>query len=207
MRAFAKEVSGDRVGSSYALVPGTAGGPTLAVLGHIDEIGLHVTHIDEDGYLRFGQVGGWDSVVLVGQRVRVVTREGPVAGVIARKPIHLIRGDDRRKAPELKELHIDIGARTAEETRERVRIGDVAVIDAEPVEFPHGRVVSRALDNRVGCFVAAQAARLVAEARRRPRRRARDGRDPGGDHLCRIPDEHVRPGSRRRDRDRPHPLD
>jgi putative aminopeptidase FrvX len=161
--AFAKEVSGDRVGSSSALVPGTAGGPTLAVVGHIDEIGLHVTHIDEDGYLRFGQVGGWDSVVLVGQRVRVVTREGPVAGVIARKPIHLLKDDDRRRAPELKELHIDIGARTAEETRERVRIGDVAVIDAEPVEFPHGRVVSRALDNRVGCFVAAQAARLVAE--------------------------------------------
>ena len=47
-------------GSSFARVPGTAGGPRLAVVGHIDEIGLHVSHIDDDGYLRFGQVGGWD---------------------------------------------------------------------------------------------------------------------------------------------------
>ena len=58
--AFADEVGGDLVGSSFARVRGTADGPTLAVVGHIDEIGLHVSHIDDDGYLRFGQVGGWD---------------------------------------------------------------------------------------------------------------------------------------------------
>ena len=161
---FAADVGADGVGSSYARVPGTSDGPTLAIIGHIDEIGLHITHIDDDGYLRFGQVGGWDSVVLVGQRVRVVTREGSVAGVIGRKPIHLLRGDDRQKAPELKELHIDIGVRSAEEARERVRIGDVAVIDAGPVEFPSGRVIARALDNRIGCFVAAEAARRVSES-------------------------------------------
>ena len=63
---FAAEVRGDRVGSSMARVPGTAGGPTLAVIGHIDEIGVHISHIDDDGYLRFGEVGGWDPIVLVG---------------------------------------------------------------------------------------------------------------------------------------------
>lgn len=162
--AFASEVGGDRVGSSYARVKGTGDGPTLAIIGHIDEIGLHVSHIDDNGYLRFGQVGGWDPVVLVGQRVRVMTKAGPLPGVIARKPIHVIRDDDRRKAPELKDLQIDIGASSAEEAAARVRIGDVAVVDAVAFELPGGRIVARALDNRVGCFVAAEAARLVAQA-------------------------------------------
>lgn len=160
--AFSQEVVADHLGSSRARVPGTADGPTLAVVGHIDEIGLHISHIDDDGHLRFGQVGGWDAVVLVGQRVRVNTRGGPIAGVIGRKPIHLIKDEDRKNVPELKDLHIDVGAKDGEEARELVRIGDVAVIDAAPVELPNGRLVSRALDNRVGCYVAAETARLVA---------------------------------------------
>ena len=138
--------------------------PRLVVVGHIDEIGLHVTHIEDDGYLRFGEVGGWDPRVLVGQRVRMMTRGGVVPGVIARKPIHLLKDEDRKKAPELKELHIDIGAKAADEARELVRIGDVAVIDAGPLEMRNDRVVARALDNRVGCYVAAESARLVAES-------------------------------------------
>ena len=162
--AFTDDVQVDHLGSSRARVPGTAGGPALAIVGHIDEIGLHISHIDDDGYLRFGQVGGWDPIVLVGQRVRLATRGGPVRGVIGRKPIHLLKDEDRKRVPELKDLHIDIGAKDGEQARELVRIGDVAVIDAGPVEFPNGRVVSRALDNRVGCYVAAEAARLVAES-------------------------------------------
>jgi endoglucanase len=162
--SFAQEVGGDRVGSSFARVPGTAGGPTVAVVGHIDEIGLHVSHIEDDGYLRFGQVGGWDAGVLIGQRVTLRARNGDVVGVIGRKPIHLLKDEDRKKVPELKELHIDIGAKDGDEARTLVRIGDVAVIDAAPLDFRHGRVVSRSLDNRVGCYVAAEAARLVAEA-------------------------------------------
>ncbi|MBV8943400.1 MAG: M42 family metallopeptidase [Solirubrobacterales bacterium] len=163
-RGFATEVASDNVGSSHARVPGTSGGPSLAVVGHIDEIGLHVTHIDDEGYLRFGGVGGWDPAVLVGQRIRLQTREGPLVGVIGRKPIHLLKEDDRKKVPELKHLHIDIGAVSGDEARQRVRIGDVGVIDGEPVELPNRRVSSRALDNRIGCHVAAETARLVAEA-------------------------------------------
>ena len=161
--AFAQEVGGDRVDSSFARVPGTAGGLTVAVVGHIDEIGLHVSHIEDDGYLRFGQVGGWDAGVLIGQRVALRTRNGDVTGVIGRKPVHLLKEDDRKKVPEIKELHIDIGAKDGDEARSLVRIGDVAVIDSEPLDFRHGRVVSRSLDNRVGCYVAAETARLVAQ--------------------------------------------
>jgi putative aminopeptidase FrvX len=161
---FAQEVGGDRVGSSFARVPGTAGGLTVAVVGHIDEIGLHISHIEDDGHLRFGQVGGWDATVLIGQRVRIRTRDGEVPGVIGRKPIHLLKDDDRRKVPETKELHIDIGAKDGDEAGKLVRIGDVAVIAAEPAVLRHERIVSRSLDDRVGCYVAAETARLVAEA-------------------------------------------
>ena len=126
MQPFADEVGVDNVGSSMARVPGTAGGPTLAVVGHIDEIGVHVTHIDDDGYLRFGQVGGWDPVDPgrpAGPAARRATARS--TGVIGRKPIHLLKDDDRKKVPELKDLHIDIGAKDGDEARELVRIGDV----------------------------------------------------------------------------------
>ncbi len=160
--AFSDDVRVDAVGSSMARVPGTADGPTLAVIGHIDEIGVHVTHIEDDGHLRFGEVGGWDPIVLVGQRLTIAARGGDVPGVIGRKPAHLIKADERDRAPKIKDLHIDIGAKDGDEAKEMVRIGDAGVIDVAPVELPNGRLVSRALDNRVGCYVAAEAARLVA---------------------------------------------
>jgi len=108
--------------------------------------------------------GGWDAQILVGQRLTIDTREGPLAGVVGKKPIHLLREEEAKKVAEIREMHIDIGARDGEDARSRVRIGDVAVIDAQPVELPNGRLVSRALDNRLGSYVALQAARIVAEA-------------------------------------------
>jgi putative aminopeptidase FrvX len=136
----------------------------LVVMGHIDEIGLIVTHIDDEGYLWFREVGGWDAQILVGQRVVLATREGEVSGVIGKKPIHLLREEERKKVAEVRELHIDIGAKDGAQARELVRVGDVAVIDGDPLELPNGRIASRALDNRLGSFVALEAARLVARA-------------------------------------------
>jgi putative aminopeptidase FrvX len=158
------EVTHDSVGSTVARVAGTAGGPVLAIVGHIDEIGLIVHHIDDDGFLWFTNVGGWDPVILVGQRLAIITRNGPVIGVVGKKPIHLLNEEERRKAPELKQLHIDIGAKDGGDARSMVRVGDVAVIAGEPVELPNDRLISRSMDNRLGCFVAYEAARLVAEA-------------------------------------------
>ena len=91
--AFA-EVEGDALGSSTARVAGTGGGPTVAIVGHIDEIGLIVTHVDDKGFLWFKGVGGWDPIVLVGQRLEVLTREGPVAGVVGKRPIHLLDAEE-----------------------------------------------------------------------------------------------------------------
>jgi putative aminopeptidase FrvX len=161
--AFA-EVSSDTVGSTVARVAGTGGGPSVAVVGHVDEIGLIVHHIDDKGFLWFTAVGGWDPIILVGQRVEIATRDGVVPGVVGKKPIHLMKDEDRKKVPLLKDLHIDIGAVDGDDARARVRIGDVAVISGRPVEYPNGRWVSRSMDNRIGCYVALEAARLVSEA-------------------------------------------
>src|SRR5215218_6580116 len=95
--AFA-DVTHDTVGSSVARVKGTADRPLLAVVGHIDD----------DGFLWFSGVGGWDPIILVGQRVEIATREGTVTGVVGKKPIHLLKEEERKQVPELRHLHIDI---------------------------------------------------------------------------------------------------
>ncbi|MBU6337716.1 MAG: M42 family metallopeptidase [Acidobacteria bacterium] len=161
--AYSDDVRADVMGSSVALVPGTADGPSLALVGHIDEIGLIVTHIEENGFLRFIGVGGWDPQVLVGQRVVLAAADGPLPGVVGKKPIHLLDADARKKVPEMKEMHIDIGATDGEEAAKLVRVGDTAVIAGEPVELQAGRVASRSMDNRIGSYVSYEAARLVAE--------------------------------------------
>ena len=163
--AFGADVETDLLGTPRARLEGAGADPRrLVVMGHIDEIGLIVTHIDDEGYLWFSGVGGWDAQVLVGQRVSLATRDGALPGVIGRKPIHLLRDEDRKKVAELRDLHIDIGARDGEQAAELARVGDVAVIAADPLELPNGRIAARALDNRLGSFVALEAARLVAQA-------------------------------------------
>src|SRR3954452_6811059 len=96
------EVTTDVMGSVWARGAGRAEGPPLAIVRHIDEIGLIVTHIDDNGFLRFMGVGGWDPQILVGQRVSVATREGEIAGVVGRKAIHLLREEERDKVPKLR---------------------------------------------------------------------------------------------------------
>ena len=165
--AFADEQASDGLGSSIARVGTQA--PLLAIVGHIDEIGLLVTHIDEKGFLWFTSIGGWDPQILVGQRVRVMTKDGDVPGVAGRKPIHLLDPDQRKKVVELKGMHIDIGAADGEEASSLVRVGDPVVIAAEPQPLLGERLVSKSMDNRLGAFVALESLRRCAE-----------GKGPGG---------------------------
>jgi len=161
---FADEVVLDAMGTSVARVGGRSEHPLLAVVGHVDEIALIVSHISDKGFLSVVSSGGWDPQVLVGQRVEVLTRSGPVRGVIGRKPVHVLEGEERKKAVEVKGLHVDIGVRDGDEARSLVREGDPIVITAEPVELRGDRIVSRSLDNRLGIYVALEVARRVSQA-------------------------------------------
>jgi putative aminopeptidase FrvX len=160
-RTFADDVAGDVSGNSLASVQ-VGGAPRIMLAGHIDEIGLMLTHVDEEGFLYFDGIGGWDPQVLVGQRIRVLTRQGAVLGVIGKKPIHLIKGDEKEKASKITDLWIDVGARDRTDALARgIRIGDPAVIHADTVELTADLLASRSVDNRIGAFVVLEALRLL----------------------------------------------
>jgi putative aminopeptidase FrvX len=164
-RAYASgfaDVRGDALGSCYATVNGD-GERSVAVLGHIDEIGLVVTHIDDEGFLWFRGVGGWVAAVLVAQRIRILTKDGPVPGVVGQKAPHLTDQEERDKPLRVDQLWIDIGAADGDDARSRVQVGDLAVIEQPIVDLVGSRLASRAVDNRAGAFVAAEAARLYAD--------------------------------------------
>jgi putative aminopeptidase FrvX len=160
--AFA-EVHGDTLGTSFARVRAGDGAPTLALVGHIDEIGVAVTTIGEKGLLSFTTIGGIGPEVLLGQRIRFAGQSGEVRGVVGRRRAKDRPGSERPRL-EHSDLHIDIGARDREDAEALVRVGDAGVWDGEPFELPNGRFVSRALDNRLGAYVALEAVRRIAEA-------------------------------------------
>jgi endoglucanase len=151
-------------GNSIATVNPT-GAPRVMLAGHVDEIGVMIVHVDDDGFLSFAPIGGWDSQVLVGQRVIIEGGTGPVVGVIGKKAIHMIKREDRDKVSKITDLWIDIGATNKAEALGRVRVGDAGVIATALQELPNGRLVSRSIDNRIGAFVVLEALRrLAAEA-------------------------------------------
>jgi len=174
------EVETDVLGSSRVCVPGTGGGPSLAVIGHIDEIGAVVTHLGDDGFASLRPLGGWDPHVLLGQRVEVLTRAGRIPGVVAARKQKVKRGEDR-KVLDHDDLVLDLGARDGEEARSLVRVGDAFVAAGPPLELRNGRVASRSFDNRIGCYVALEVARRVAES----------GGAPGDVHGLAVVQEEV----------------
>jgi putative aminopeptidase FrvX len=162
---FAESVRADVAGNSFATLGGD-GRPRVMFAGHIDEIGIMVSHIDDEGYVSFDPIGGWDHQVFVGQRVRLLGREGPVAGVVGKKAVHLMEKEDREKVSKVEELWIDVGATSRAEAERRLRIGDPGVLAAGVLEFPNGRLVSRCIDNRIGAFVVLEALRQLADGAR-----------------------------------------
>jgi len=158
---FAK-VRSDVAGNSLADV-NTEGAPTIMLAGHIDEIGVIVTYIDDEGYAYIAPIGGWDTQVLVAQRIRFIGRDGDVFGVVGKKPIHLMKTEERDKVSKFTDLWVDIGATSKKEAEERLGIGDPGVIDSQTMEFPNGRIVSRSIDDRIGAFVVLEALRRYSE--------------------------------------------
>jgi putative aminopeptidase FrvX len=162
---FADRVEADVSGNSSAVLD-APDGLRVMLAGHIDEIGVMITHIDDDGFLYFNGIGGWDPQVLVGQRIRLLTRGGPLIGVVGKKPIHLIKPDEREKASKLTDLWIDVGAENRAGAQAKgVRVGDPGVIDASFVDLGDGLIASRSIDNRIGAYVVLEALRQLAEDR------------------------------------------
>lgn len=159
---FAERVTSDVAGNSMAEVnPG--GSPTIMLDGHIDEIGLIVQYIDDEGFVYVSPIGGWDPQVLVGQRIRFLGRGGDVLGIIGKKPIHLMKASDRDQASKFVDLWVDVGAATRAEVEGRLAIGDAGVIDSRTIDFPNNRIVSRSVDDRIGAFTVLEALRRYAQ--------------------------------------------
>jgi putative aminopeptidase FrvX len=159
---FADKVRVDVAGNCIAEVnPG--GSPTILIDGHIDEIGVIVQYIDDDGFVYISPIGGWDAQVLVGQRIRFIAAGGDVIGVVGRKPVHLMKEADREQAVKFPELWVDVGGRNRAEVEARLAVGDPGVIDSRMHDFPNNCIVSRSIDDRIGAFAALEALRRYAE--------------------------------------------
>lgn len=156
-------VSADVAGNSTATInPG--GSPVIFLAGHVDEIGVIAQYIDDDGFVSIQPIGGWDIEVLVGQRIRFLSHDGDVIGVVGKKPIHLmVREKNGDKGTRFADVWVDIGAQNRAEAEARLSVGDPGVIDAPAVELPNDRLVSRAIDNRIGAFIVLEALRRYAE--------------------------------------------
>lgn len=147
---FADEIRTDAMGNLMVFKKGACTPKQRVMLAaHMDEVGLIITEITEDGYLRFDAVGGIDRRVLIGKRVFV----GPVRvlGVIGSKAIHLTTAEQRKRLPKLSEMYIDIGARDKKAAESMVQLGDTAAFDDSVIRFGEGYIKAKAIDDRVGC--------------------------------------------------------
>ena len=159
---FADEVRTDLHGN--VIVVKNPDSPLRVMLaGHCDQIGLIVQHIDENGFLYIQPIGGWDPEMLIGQRMTVWTEAGPLFGVIARKPIHLLTEDERKQAPKMKDLWLDIGAADKDEAAKIVRIGDAVTVELGFHTMRNNLAVSPAMDDKAGCWVVIEALRRACQ--------------------------------------------
>jgi endoglucanase len=149
------EIESDSVGNLVARRTGE--GPLLALIAHLDVIGLAVAHIPDDALIAVHKLGGSRAGISYGQRVEICTKSGSVYGVIARK----VKDDEK---VEWEQLYVDIGARDAKEARALVEPGDPMVLVGPPLELAGGRVTSRGLDDRAGVYVALEVLRRLEGA-------------------------------------------
>ena len=150
------------MGNVFARVAGKGKDlPRVMVVGHTDEIGLQVKYIDDRGFLYFAAVGGVDAHLTPGKLVNIHTAAGPLAGVIGKKPIHLMDTKDRETVVKLEAQYIDIGAKDKKEAQKLVRVGDAVTFGSAFTRLQGDRVASRGFDDKAGCFVVAEVLRLV----------------------------------------------
>ena len=157
--SFERDVLGNRIATFGN------GKKTLMLAGHIDEIGLQVSYIDNDGFVFFQQLGGHDNVMISGRSICILTENGVVRGVTGKRAIHLMDAKDRKEVPETHQIWIDIGASSKKETEKMVSIGDPIVYDTNVVEMANGRYASRAFDDKAGAYCVFETLRRLAKAK------------------------------------------
>jgi endoglucanase len=157
------EILTDHLGGIAGRKVGLDGGPKIALVGHLDEIGFMITRITDEGYLKFQTIGGWWEQVMLAQRVEVVTRQGPIIGVIGSKPPHILAPDERGKMVDRKQMYIDIGASSREEAESwGVRPGDSVAVVCPFTPMRNGELLmAKAWDNRFGCALAIEVLRQL----------------------------------------------
>ncbi len=144
------EFSVDSLGSVIAYKKGEFEPEKKIMLcAHIDEVGFIINYITDDGYLKICPVGGIDPRVVIGRRVSVNGR----LGVIGSKAVHLLSSDEKKKAPSFDKLYVDIGAESREEAEKYAALGDTVYFESEYLEFGNGYIKSKALDDRLGCYL------------------------------------------------------
>ena len=153
----------DTMGNRFATI-NHDGDPSVLFVGHMDELGLVVTYINDKGFLYFDTLGGHDKTMISGRRVSILTKDGVVRGVTGKRAIHLMSPEDQRKTPQTHEIWIDIGVKSQEEAEALVRIGDPAVYD-EGFELIRNSVgVARAFDDKAGAYAVLEAVLRLAKS-------------------------------------------
>jgi endoglucanase len=152
---YADEVKTDVHGNVIALKKGT-GNLRFMVVGHADEIGLMVNYIDDNGFIRFLPIGGIDIGLLPGSRVDIYGKDNKLyRGVIGRKPIHLLKPEERSKAAKLEDLWIDFGAKNKEDAMSKVSIGDQITFSKGMEMLSDDIVTTKSTDNKAGVYIVA----------------------------------------------------
>jgi endoglucanase len=160
---FADEVSTDVHGNVIACKNPDA--PLkLMFAGHCDQIGLLVTQIEDSGFIYTQTIGGWDPVQLVGQRMTIWSEQGPIPAIIARKPIHLLKDEERKQTVKQEDLWLDIGAHDKAEASSLIRIGDPVTLALGYQEMRNNLANAPGMDNRTGLWVVMEALRRAAES-------------------------------------------
>jgi tetrahedral aminopeptidase len=162
MKSLAAKVSTDVHGNVIGVLNEKAA-MKIMLAGHVDEIGIMITHIDDKGFISFAAIGGWDPAVLISQRVNILAAKGVVRGVIGRKAIHLMDAAERAKEIKLEDLWIDIGAKDKKDALKVVAVGDPVVIVPDFFELRNRLVSSRAFDDRVGAWVVTEVLGALAK--------------------------------------------
>ena len=156
LEPVSSEILQDRLGGIVGKKAGAENGPRILLAGHLDEIGWMVTHITDTGYIKFHQLGGWWSHVMLSQRVKIKSRKGDIIGLVGSKAPHALSAEERDKVQKQSDLFIDLGARDKAHAQEMgIRPGDWIVPVSEFMTMRDGELwAGKALDNRLGCALA-----------------------------------------------------